>query len=82
MSLDRERFMATTYGCTRATGSDTGLGNEAPHRVAHDHTMITYGDRCDEMAIARCALHLEPHSTAVAGLLGQVNCWTTKTGSR
>jgi hypothetical protein len=34
--------------------------------------MITYSDLCDDMARAG-GLRLEPHSTAVAGLLGQVN---------
>jgi hypothetical protein len=73
MSFNRERFMATTYGYSTGEWEATqGWVADRLHRVARDRTTITYSDLCDELARAG-GLSLDPHSTAVAGLLGQVN---------
>lgn len=73
MSFDRERFMTTTYGhATSEWEATRDWVAKRLKRVARERTAITYSDLCDETARAG-ALHLEPHSTALAGLLGQVN---------
>ena len=73
MSFDRERFVATTYGHSTSEWESTRAWvTRRLHRVARDKGTITYSDLCDEMAQAG-VLRLEPDSTALAGLLGQVN---------
>lgn len=73
MTFDRDRFMATTYGYATSEWETTQAWvAKRLQRVAREKTTITYSDLCDEAARAG-ALRLEPHSTAVAGLLGQVN---------
>jgi hypothetical protein len=71
--VDREKFMNTTYGYSTGewlTARDW-LARRL-HGVARDQTTITYADLCAEMATAGM-LRLEPHSSALAALLGQIN---------
>jgi hypothetical protein len=73
MAFDRERFMRITYGhATSEWESTREWLLRRLHRVARDRAMITYSDLANDMARAG-VLRLEPHSSAMAGLLGQVN---------
>lgn len=65
--------MATTYGHATSDWETTrDWVVKRLHRVARERTTITYSDLSDETARVG-GLRLEPHSTALAGLLGQVN---------
>ena len=73
MAFDRDRFMATTYGYATSEWDDTRRWTlQRLGTVASQNTTITCGDLCVAMSKAG-VLSLEPHSTALAGLLGQVN---------
>ena len=71
--FDREKFMAATHGHSTGEMLTTRdwLGRRL-HQVARDQTTTTYGELCSDMATAGM-LRLEPHSSALAALLGQVN---------
>lgn len=73
MSFDRNRFMSTTYG--HATSDWESARDWAARRLqkgARRGELITYSDFSTEMAHSG-DLALEPHSSALAALLGQVN---------
>jgi hypothetical protein len=71
--FDREKFMAATHGHSTGEWLTTRdwLGRRL-HQVARDQKTTTYGELCSDMATAGM-LRLEPHSSALAALLGQVN---------
>lgn len=71
--MDLERVMASTWGYSQSEWDSTRdwVGRRL-RRVAKAGGTITYGALCREMQ-ADHMLSLEPHSSALAGLLGQVN---------
>jgi len=73
MPLDRDRFMATTYGYSTGEwqNAQAWLARHL-HDVARRQAKTTYGDICNAMSAAG-GISLEPNSTALAGLLGQLN---------
>ena len=71
--FNRERFMATTYGYSTSEWEATRAWiARRLRRVAADQATITYSDLCTEMGRAG-VLALDPHGSALAGILGQVN---------
>jgi hypothetical protein len=71
--FNRERFMSSTYGyATSEWESARDWIARRLHKVARDRGTITYGELADEMARAGLTA-LDPHSPALAALLGQVN---------
>ncbi|MGZ4363811.1 MAG: hypothetical protein ACXVFF_16465 [Gaiellaceae bacterium] len=73
MPFDGERFMSSTYGyATSEWESARDWIARQLHKVARDQATITYGDLADKMAKAGL-ISLDPHSPALAALLGQVN---------
>jgi hypothetical protein len=73
MGFDRNRFMSLTYGySTGEWESARDWTTRRLQKVARDRSTITYSDLASEMAKAGL-IPLEPHSSALAGLLGHVN---------
>ena len=73
MGFDRERFMSRTYGyATSEWEVARDWTARRLQKVARDRTTITYSGLADEMARAGL-IRLEPHSSALAALLGHVN---------
>lgn len=73
MGFSRERFMASTYGYS--AGEWAAARDWTTHRlqkVARSRATITYSDLATEMAQAGL-VRVEPHSSALAALLGHVN---------
>lgn len=73
MGFNRERFMSRTYGYS--TGEWDMARDWTARRLqklAKDRATITYSDLASEMAQAGL-IRLEPHSSALAALLGHVN---------
>jgi hypothetical protein len=73
MALDRERFLSQTYGYSQGEWeSARDWTTRRLRKVARDRTTIPYSDLSSEMAQAG-EIPLEPHSSALAALLGHVN---------
>jgi hypothetical protein len=71
--FNRERFMSTTYGyATSEWESTRDWIARRLHKAARERGTITYSDLAGEMANAG-VIEVEPHSSALAALLGQVN---------
>jgi hypothetical protein len=80
VAVDRERFMNNTYGYSVGEWESTrDWLTKRLHRVARDQAKTTYGELCREMAAAGM-LRLEPHSSALAALLGQINILEREAG--
>ena len=80
MAFDSERFMATTYGfATSEWETARGWVAQRLHKVARGRGTITYSDLTTEMTKAGLS-RLDPHSSALAGLLGQINLLEHKRG--
>lgn len=73
MAIHRDRYLATTFGFSTGEWEVTrDWVAKRLHRVARDRSKITYGELCREMSRSG-VLALEPHSSPLAGLLGQIN---------
>jgi len=73
MPFDRERFMSSTWGySTTEWESARAWATKRLHEVAQEQTTITYSDLAAEMAQTG-QVRLDPHSSGLAALLGQVN---------
>src|SRR5574337_953330 len=73
MSFDRERYMAVSFRhAPREWEATRDWLTRRLQRVARERTTITYSELCEGMARAG-VLRLEPHSSELARMLGQVN---------
>ena len=73
MAPDREAFLGNTYGFPEETWTAAREWlTRRLQRVADEKRTIAYSRLCEEMR-SKGIIHLDPHGTRLAGLLGQIN---------